>query len=170
LDNYKADDGKTNLVTFPDEGKGFTRYGEKDSGGDHSVQPKVAAALFGAINEITTKDPSIIVRLGDMSGITGNKPGTKHTGGSLSHFNGRNVDVGLIRTDNAPDLGTNVNYSTFDVNRNQAAVNAYYKFGFTVILSHRNSSGVLLKNTTNRKGHLNHLHLQGFNPIVKYIK
>ncbi|NCP52500.1 MAG: hypothetical protein GW817_09530 [Flavobacteriales bacterium] len=172
LDKYKAADGKTDLVTFPDEGKGFTRYGEKDSSGDHSVQPEVAVALFGAINEITTQDPSINVRLGDSSGLDGNKPGVAHTGGTLSHLNGRNVDVGIIRTDNAIGIGTTVNESTFDVSRNQTAVNAYNKFGFTNILSQTNSKGVLLNHTKNDpKGHhFNHFHLQGFAPKIKIIK
>ena len=137
-------------------------------GGDHSVQPLVAAALFGAVNEITTKDPSTKVSFGDMSGEAGNKPGDVHNGGALSHVNGKNVDVRLIRTDNA-DAGTNVNNPTFDVGRNQSAVNSYNKFGFKDILSQTNSKGVLLNHTSD-KHHPDHFHLQGFNPIVKFVK
>jgi RHS repeat-associated protein len=118
LDKHLTADGKTTLVDFPSNGKGFNRYGEENSGGDHSVQPLVAAALFGAVNEITTKDPNTKVSFGDMSGEAGNKPGDVHNGGALSHVNGKNVDVRLIRTDNA-DAGTNVNNPTFDVGRNQ---------------------------------------------------
>jgi hypothetical protein len=171
LDKYIAADGKTNLVTFPDNGDGFVRYGEKDAGGDHSVQPLVAAALFGAINEIVSKDPSITVRLGDMSGVKGNKPGNAHNGGTLSHVNGKNVDVGLIRNDNLL-MGTEINNSTFDASRNQIAVNAYSRFGFTNILSQTNSKGILLNNTKNdSKGHhYNHFHLQGFSPKIDFAK
>ena len=58
LDKVKAADGSTTLVEFPDNGTGFTRYGEADMGGDHYVQPMVAAALFGAVYTIYSQDLS----------------------------------------------------------------------------------------------------------------
>jgi RHS repeat-associated protein len=168
LEKHLAEDGKTELVNFPSEGEGFTRYGEEDEGGDHSVQPQVAAALFGAINEITANNPDVTVRLGDMSAEDGGKPGDSHNGGSLSHFNGKNVDVGLIRNDGQLS-GTTVNSSTFDATANQSMVNSFNKFGFSNILSQRNSKGVLMTNTKNdpKGNHSNHLHLQGFLPTIK---
>ena len=169
LDKHKAADGTT-LVDFPASGDGFTRYGEVNATGDHSVQPLVAAALFGAVNEITNKDPSITVRFGDMSTRDGSKPGSEHNGGAKSHLDGRNVDVRLIRTDNA-EAGTTVNNSTFDVKRNQTAVNSYHKFGFTSILSQTNSNGYITNFTKNDPAghHYNHFHLQGFTPKVKVM-
>jgi hypothetical protein len=167
LDKHLAKDGETELVNFPAEGEGFTRYGDEDEGGDHSVQPLVAAALFGAINEIKTKNPEVTVRLGDMSSEDGSKPGTLHNGGALSHFNGRNVDVGLIRND-CQATGTKVNSINFDLASTQSMVNSFSKFGFSNILSQKTVSGSLMANTKNDKNgkHYNHLHLQGFAPKV----
>jgi RHS repeat-associated protein len=165
LEKYKSSDGEADLVTFPESGYGFTRMGEADKGGDRSLQPKAAAALFGSINEITQADPSITVRLGDMSSTSGSAPsGTKRSG--LSHKNGRNVDVGLIRVDRK-NSGTTVTSSQFDATANQAAVNSFTKFGFGTILSAPTSNGSMLNNTVNKGGHSDHLHLQGFNPKVK---
>jgi len=171
LDKHKSADGTTDLVDFPAQGDGFSRYGQVDPGGDHSVQPLVAAALFGAVNEITTNDPSIKPSFGDMSAESGAKPGEVHNGGSLSHLDGKNVDVRLISTDNA-NAGTTVNSPTFDKDRNQTAANAYNKFGFKDILSQTNSKGQITNHTRNdpHKGHFDHFHLQGFNPKVKYVK
>ena len=168
LDKYKASDGKTDLVTFPEKGQGFNRYSNKDLGGDHSVQPLVAAALFGAIAQTTELLPNVTVQLGDMSTTTGGKPGNEHNGGEKSHINGRNVDVRYISNNNELRPLT-INSNQFDKDANQIMVNNFFKFGFKNILSQRNSAGFLLNNTSN-KGHYNHLHLQGFNPIFKIIK
>ncbi len=72
LDKYKAADRETNLVTFPDEGNGFTRYGEKDAGGDHSV------AFFHQVIERNAQ------------GI----------GNFCRHFNGRDIFPTFILADN----------------------------------------------------------------------
>ena len=164
LDRYKSSDGETDLVTFPESGQGYTRYSKIDEGGDHSVQPLVAAALFGAINQLIESHPNVIVQLGDMSTINGGKPGNEHNGGRLSHINGKNIDVRYIRGDNKL-MPLNVDSPQFDKNANQAMVNSFNHFGFKNILSQTNKNGVLLNGTIN-KGHYDHLHLQGFNPKI----
>ena len=50
------------LVEFPSSGIGFSRYGEQDEGGDHSIQPSAAAALFGAVNDIYKYDYFLIYK------------------------------------------------------------------------------------------------------------
>ena len=66
LDKYTTKDG-VDLVEFPSSGIGFTRYGEQDEGGDHSIQPSAAAALFGAVNDIYKYDNNIIIQFGDIA-------------------------------------------------------------------------------------------------------
>ncbi len=161
LEKHKAKDGETTLVNFPNNGSGFTRYGENDIGGDHSIQPIVAAALFGAINMITNNDPSIIIQFGDMSAENGNKPGTAHTGGSKSHVNGRNVDLRYVRLDRAMKPVT-VFDTQFDWDANQIVVNAFHFYGFSDIKSFTNNDGKILANTNKMSNHHHHLHLQGF--------
>ncbi len=161
LDKYKAADGITDLVTFPDEGKGFTRYGERDSGGDHSVQPKVAAALFGAINDFSSANPDVKVQFGDMSNSLGERPNATHS----THGGGRNVDFRYIRTDGAM-LPVTVNSPLFDQGRSQGLINSFNKFGFNrpkSIGSFPNNKGTLLNNTFKLLGHADHGHLQNFN-------
>ena len=162
LDKHTTANGTT-LVDFPESGAGFTRYGEADHGGDGSLQPSVAAALFGAINEITTNDPSIIVQLGDMSAFDGSAPGTAHKGGATSHVGGRNVDVRYTRKDRQL-LPLQTNSSQFDKSANQSMANSFHKFGFKSILSYSDANGNLLNNTKSWNGHHNHFHLQGFAP------
>jgi RHS repeat-associated protein len=167
LNKHTTTNGTT-LVDFPASGTGFQRYGTIETGGDHSVQPAVAAALFGAINEITTNDPTVTVQLGDMSASNGNKPGTVHTGGATSHLNGRNVDVRYVRNDRQLSPVT-VTDTQFDTKASQSVVNSFNKFGFKSILSNPDLNGNLLQNTTSFRGHHNHLHLQGFSPKIKIL-
>lgn len=168
LDKHTAKDGKTTLVNFPDRGDGFDRYGGVDIGGDHSIQPLVAAALFGAINTINSNDPTITIQFGDMSAEDGSKPGTAHQGGSTSHLNGRNVDLRYVRKDRAMQRVT-VNDTEFDWNANQIVVNSFHLYGFSDIKSYPNSNGKILANTKKLPNHHHHLHLQGFNkvPIIR---
>ncbi len=163
LNKVKAADGSTTLVEFPDKGTGFTRYGEADIGGDHYVQPMVAAALFGAVYAIYSQDPTITIQFGDMSGAKGNKPGTAHTGGKYSHINGKNVDLRYVRIDRANKPVT-VNDAEFDWTANQNVVNAFKLFGFSDILSYPTADGKKqLANTHKLANHHHHIHLQGFN-------
>ena len=159
LNKVKAKDGATTLVEFPSKGTGFDRYGDKDKGGDHYVQPMVAAALFGATNAIYSQDPTITIQFGDMSGAEGNKPGTAHTGGNYSHVNGRNVDLRYVRSDRASAPVT-VNDIQFDWIANQKVVDAFQLFGFSNILSYPTADGKKqLANTVKHANHHNHLHL-----------
>jgi len=124
LDRVTASDGKTALVKFPESGNGFTRYGDEEAGGDRYVQPAVAASLFGAINEFRENNPGATIQLGNMSSANGGKPGEGvHTGGGLSHVNGRNVDLRLIRADRALSPVT-VFDSQFDRSTSQSMVNS----------------------------------------------
>ncbi|WP_436516378.1 hypothetical protein [Ekhidna sp. To15] len=173
LDKVKSADGSADLVKFPERGEGFTRYGDEEPGGDRYVQPTTAAALFGAINEITENNPGTTVQLGNMSSESGGKPGKGvHKGGSLSHVNGRNVDVRYSRSDGTLRPVT-VFDSQFDRRGSQSMVNSFNKFGFKSILSHTTKDGFLMKNTKDVDmrlygvpTHHNHLHLQGFSPKV----
>ena len=177
LDKVKSFDGKTDLVKFPESGKGFTRYGDEEAGGDRYVQPVVAAALFGAINEFNSDNSEVTIQLGNMSAVDGSKPGKGvHKGGSMSHVNGRNVDLRYIRKDGALAPVT-VFDSQFDRTSNQSMVNSFNKFGFKSILSYPSKDGFLLNNTKNidtklykNPKHHNHLHMQGFSPKLKIIK
>ena len=157
------------LVEFPSEGDGFSRYGDKDVGGDHYLQPSAAAALFGAINIIKNSDNSIIVQFGDMSAQDGGEPGTAHTGGVLSHINGTNVDVRYIRNDRK-QLGVTVNDNAFDREANQLMVNSFFLSGFKEQLSYKSSTGELLNNTKHKDKHHHHLHIQKFLPNIRIIK
>lgn len=161
IDKVTATDGVTTLVKFPDKGTGFCRYGDVDKGGDHYVQPIVAAALFGAIYAIHSQDPTITIQFGDMSGEKGNKPGTAHTGGTASHVNGRNVDLRYVRTDRER-LGVTVDDPTFDWIANQTVVDAFKLFGFSDIKSFPTQNGRQLEHTKKLEGHHHHMHLQGF--------
>ncbi|MBV6484841.1 MAG: hypothetical protein KFKLKKLM_01359 [Flavobacteriales bacterium] len=170
LDKIKASDGKTDLVKFPSSGAGFTRYGDEEVGGDSYVQPKVAAAIFGAVNEFSEKNPDATVQLGNMSSSTGGKPGGSsiHKGGSMSHVLGRNVDARYIRKDRGLS-GVTVFDMQFDRGASQNLVNAFNKFGFKSALSHTTKDGFLLNKTTdkdiqlyNKPVHHNHIHFQGF--------
>ena len=171
LDKVTAADGKTTLVRFPESGNGFTRYGDEEAGGDRYVQPTVAASLFGAINEFSNNNLGATIQLGNMSAANGGKPGVGvHKGGSMSHVNGRNVDVRLIRNDRALS-GVTVFDSQFDRGANQSMVNSFNKFGFKSILSYPTKDGFLMNNTKNiddrlynNPKHHNHLHLQGYSP------
>ena len=163
LDKHKTKDGVT-LVDFPDSGDGFTRYGEKDLGGDHSVQPLVAAALYGAIYDVMIQDPTITLQFGDMSAQSGAKPGTEHTGGVMSHVNGRNVDVRYTRRDRKLDV-VHIGWEEFDYDASQITVNSFYKFGFKDIKSDH-QRGFILQNTNHYPGHYHHMHLQKFTPIT----
>ena len=151
------------LVCIPDSGFGYDRYGNVDPGGDHYVQPAVAAVLLAVAHKMGSL--GVILQFGDMSGIEGNKPGTEHNGGSMSHVNGRNVDIRYVRTDRKL-LPVTVYDATFDVNMNQKMVDYFYHYGFKSILSHTNSDGILLNHTKNYPNHHHHIHLQGFNPII----
>ncbi len=148
------------LVRFPDEGTEFTRYGEKDKGGDHYIKPVIAAALFGAISEFSQANPGVKVQFGDMSNSVGERPNATHN----THAGGRNVDFRYIRTDGAM-TPVDVNSSKFDVKRSQNLINSFIKFGFSndkSIGSFPNSNGILLKGTFNLSGHDDHGHLQNF--------
>ena len=165
LDKHITDQGIT-LVEFPNNGKGFTRYGEIDEGGDHFLQPSVAAALFGAIHDIYQYDNSIMIQLGDMSAFNGNKPGTAHNGGSTSHVNGRNIDVRYIRSDRKLSPLT-VDDPNFDKSANQKMVDSFYKYGFKSQLSYpMTQDGWILNHTKSFKNHHHHLHIQGFSPTI----
>ena len=169
LDKYTTKDG-IDLVEFPSSGIGFSRYGEQDEGGDHSIQPSAAAALFGAVNDIYKYDNNIIIQFSDMSSFDGGKPGVAHTGGKTSHVNGRNVDVRYIRTDRQLSSVT-VDDMYFDEKSNQIFVNSLNKFGFKDILSFkRNEDGWLLQNTRSVTKHHHHLHIQGFRPDINIVE
>jgi hypothetical protein len=142
------------IVEFPSHGLGFTRYGNKDPNGDHYIQPLVAAALLGAINQILETDPSITVAFGDMSDENGLSPSGKHS----SHNEGRNVDVRLIRKDRNHNMCTDVHHAQFDKEANQIIVDAFKFFGFKDILNNSTE----LTGVSFYPGHDNHLHLQGF--------
>ena len=161
---YRVDKPNTNkqpLVKFPDEGKGFTRYGTQDAGGDHYVKPEIAAALFGAVNEFSENNPGVNVQFGDMSNSSGQRPNDTHS----THAGGRNVDFRYIRTDGAMKP-VDVNSPVFDVSRSQELINAFNKFGFDgpkSIGSYPNNQGILLDKTFKLSRHADHGHLQNFN-------
>ena len=170
LDKIKAFDGITDLVRFPESGTGFTRYGDEDAGGDRYVQPKVAAAIFGAVNAFREEHHDATVQLGNMSSSTGSKPGGSsiHKGGSMSHVLGRNVDARYIRADRALD-GVTVFDAQYDRVASQTLVNSFNHFGFESALSHTAKDGFLLNKTTDldvklygKPIHHNHIHFQGF--------
>jgi hypothetical protein len=159
LDKHTTSNGTT-LVNFPDAGEGFTRYGDKDPGGDHFVKPEIAAALFGAVNEFSEKNPDVKVQFGDMSNSNGERPNETHT----THKGGRNVDFRYIRTDGELKP-VNINSPQLDKIKSQDLINAFNKFGFNgskSIGSFPNSEGVLFNNTFKLKGHDTHGHLQNF--------
>lgn len=176
---YRADKPNTDkqsLVKFPSSGTGFTRYGDEEAGGDSYVQPKVAAAIFGAINEFRELNPDATVQLGNMSSSTGGKPGGSsiHKGGSMSHVLGRNVDARYIRTDRNLS-GVTVFDAQFDRGASQNLVNSFNQFGFKSALSHTTRDGFLLNKTTDKDiqlygkpVHHNHIHFQGFSRWKKY--
>ncbi len=157
----KPDSKKAELVRFPDKGQGFTRYGDKDAGGDHYVKPEIAAALFGAVAYFSKKNPGVDVQFGDMSNSSGQRPNSSHQ----THGGGRNVDFRYVRTDGAM-LPVHVNSPVFDVTRSQDLINSFGKFGFggdKSIGSYPNSKGSLLEGTFKLGGHGDHGHLQNFN-------
>lgn len=159
--NMKSIEG-IDFVNFPSSGNGFTRYGDVESGGDHYVQKATAASILNGISEFRQEYSSATVQLGNMSNQYGGKPGGNgiHTGGSLSHMWGRNVDVRYIRLDRK-NLPVNVNNSQFDRAANQSLVNAFRNNGFNSVLSFRAPDNFLLNGTVHRSKHHNHLHFQG---------
>lgn len=78
-----------------------------------------------------------------------------------------------LKTDHS-GLQTDVGSKAFDEQREQAFTNALYKFGWKDMISER-YNGKLLPHTSSARergitsNHKNHLHLQGFNPIIKFV-
>ena len=167
MEKTKTADGKTDLVKFPDNGNGFTRYGNQDVNGDHYIQPEIAAALFGAVNEFTETYPNDKVQFGDMSNSLGERPNSTHQ----THSLGRYVDFRYVTIDGTLNP-VDVNSKNFDKNKSQNLIISFRNFGFNdkkSIGSFPNNNGKLLKYTFSVNGHDNHGHLQNFNfDKVKY--
>jgi hypothetical protein len=151
------------LINFPEKGAGFVRYGPNDSKGDHWVNPELASILFGVgkMREDNGQNP---MQIGDISGADGLSPNASHK----SHKGGNNVDLRLIRNDEK-NLPVNVNDPNFSMEKSQELVNQLTYFGVTNILSFPNISGQMLKDTTQYKGHKDHLHISNHtlsNPVI----
>lgn len=98
-------------------------------------------------------------------------------GGSNSHKNGVNADMRYLRTDQSGlrvylDLtsttGDPCGWRGMDEERQNAFNDALYKYGWKSFLSWR-FDGRTLNHSTHYTNHNNHLHMQGFAPILRVI-
>lgn len=129
------------------------------------------AALFGAMLECNFHDLT-------FNGFSNEKG--ESVGGSKSHKNGMNGDLRYLRKDKKggrTDLFKNdesIGWKGLDESRQNKFNNALYKFGWKSMLSQSYGSKKerLLNHCINDKynNHNDHLHIQGFNPILKEIK
>ena len=192
----KLEKNDQGLVNFPGSGEGFSRYGgvqpeaqlsgvdkngapytENIGSGDHWLQPKAAAALFGTINASMGNGLKNLA-LGDMSTSSGSDPATAATTpggkdfhheshGHLGRGEGINVDFRYVGADGKSFQSNNAFGSD---NYNSSINNSLYstanKFGFT-----RNGQGTngTIPGASKWPGHNNHGHF-GLNPDSSNFK
>jgi RHS repeat-associated protein len=168
------------LVKFPDSGTGFNRYGMVDAGGtdkdpktrkvreevgegDHYLEPKVAAALFGVCMRLY-KEHSITISLGDMSSSNGSDPwqsGQNHHSGHGHQGNrsGMDIDFRYLNGDGVSFQSASATTdSQFSSANNQTVFDTAVKFGFTV--NYQGTAGSSpLTGPSRVSGHNDHGHL-----------
>ena len=136
-------------------------FSVKAGQGDKSfIAPEAFAAVLGAFSETGYNDFTIT----QFSNSDGSSPAP-----SISHINGSNGDFRYLRKDGSGNPVT-VFDSQFDTRRNANFTNALSKYGYSDLKSYHiptpNKNAVALPNTSQLKGHHNHLHLQGFKPKI----
>lgn len=144
------------LIDFPAKSEGIVRYGPNDKKGDHWVNPKLAAILFG-VGKLRKDNGQSEIQIGDLSNSEAVSPNTSHK----SHKNGNNADIRLVREDEK-NLPTNVNNPNFSLEKSQELVDQLKLFGAKTILSYPNNEGIILKGTTMYPGHKDHLHITNY--------
>ena len=121
-------------------------------------------SLIGAITESCIND--LTVNGFSLSDGTSPPP-------SISHKNGTNGDLRLLNT-NYDGNATLIDSKNIDLDRQSKLNGSLNKYGWKDIISERSKTGFLLPytNSANERGiisnHKNHIHLQGYNPKIKY--
>lgn len=164
---------KFGYVKFPNQGIGFERYSNEDTGGlsenpnevvghgDHYLLPITAACLIGLIYNLHVHN-GFLISLGDMSSSNGSDPwqkgGKHHAGhGHLGRRSGMDVDFRYLNLDGKSFQSVNAfTNSAYSKENNQIVFDTGKKFGFT-----KNFQGISgnLNGPLKVDGHNDHGHL-----------
>ena len=157
--------------SFSRDGFGFKYTGSEK---ENYISGPAFAGLLGALKD---------AQISDVSLNHWSKPNGASPEPSKSHLNGEVGDIRPLRLDHSgmPVLTTN---AQFDAKRNATLVSSLKKYGWTSVLSEKNSkNGYITPGTTHYSGfisketgkwipvrHNNHFHAQSFKPkLVSFI-
>ena len=176
ISNKNLDINDKGLVEFPDKGYGFERYGSKDRGGDHYLNPLTAACLFGLTAEFYDNwdigDYHPLISFGDMSNAKGTAPNGDHsTHGGPKGYSGDCIDFRYLDSYLHSFQG-NVANKKFDQYSNWLFLYlaGYWGFNKNYVSNKELNLSELHLNTLNAKrigGHNDHGHITFIRKSIK---